>query len=197
MQRGASQRLSRAAGKAWERGIEASLEMARRSGALAHWAHNEPHFRNIGGKFIPVATGVADYTGVLRGGLALAIECKATADERYYRRSLPEQQVEHLDAVARAGGLALLALEFRGAIGPARLDRARALWKMQQFVVPWTCVPWHRVRSAESVGPADILPRYQLARPLFLAPFVHDCLRCTKVWPRSQATCTCGTLLSE
>jgi hypothetical protein len=139
-------RLSQAVGEHFENWIDGQHEMAMRLGILAHVEKNEPHSKMLGGHLIHTAPGVADRTGTLEGGRSLAVECKSTSDKRLSKSAISKRQAEHLDAVGRAGGLALLLVEFRSLTAPL----------YRRFVVPWLEVPWKVLRSAKSLEPADI-----------------------------------------
>jgi len=141
-------RTSQAVGAAFESWIEVQHTKARRLGILAHVYHNEPTVKRIKGELIYIKPGVADYTGTLEGGTATtyAAEAKSTSDERFQRAGIEPKQAEHLDAVARAGGLALLLVEFRIEELPLRLRHA----------IPWLEVPWKTLRSAQSISAEDV-----------------------------------------
>ena len=132
-------RRNKAAGDSCEAWVEAQHDMAKRLGALAHVVHNEPHAKYIRGRLIYTSAGVADYTGILNNGTYVAIECKSTSKDALPRAAIKPMQARHLDAVAKAGGVALLLVEFRG----------RALSK---FAIPWDKVPWTTKRTAESLS---------------------------------------------
>lgn len=121
---------------------EQQLDKAVHLGIVAHYYHNQPTAKRIGGKWVLTAPGVSDYTGVLdcdEHARTLAIEAKSVEGTRFYRANVTKEQQDHLDAVSLAGGLALLALCFRNDSGFAR------------YVVPWSLVPWRKLRSSESV----------------------------------------------
>jgi hypothetical protein len=163
--------LAHATGQLFQDGIANQLEAARMMGEIAWWEHNQPLFRPIGkGRFVAVARGGADFAGILPGGgIAFAIEAKSCDDDRFYRSWLPENQTSHLDAVARAGGLALLAIQFRGApCSPS-------------YLVEWFSVPWLTIRSAPSIGPADLVGSSMARGGFLLAPFLVRCPRCRRV----------------
>lgn len=147
-------RKAQAVGDAGESYAEGQFKMALHLGILAHYEHNQPRAKFIGGRLMYDKPGVADYTGVLdRGARTLAVEVKSTEEARFYRDNLkwgvkPKQQA-HLTAVARAGGLAFLLLEFRR----PSVDGPRVLPVYQRFAVPWLEAPWETVRTAVSVAP--------------------------------------------
>lgn len=145
-------RSAKAAGDNFEAWISTQHEIAERLGILAHVEHNEPHARMIGGKLIYASPGVSDYTAVLdRDGRAVAIEAKSTYKDHLLKSAVEPKQQRHLEAVARAGGLALLLIEFRRQQLPgvpiAICDR---------FAVPWLKIEWKVKRTAESVSMADL-----------------------------------------
>lgn len=124
---------SKRAGEAWERYVSSQwLEPLRISGAIRCWHKLEP--RKVGDKF--VADAGADFVVCLSSGEYVAIECKATDQERFKRSEVSQVQTEHLDAVP----MSFLALR----IGP------------EMFFVPWRAIPWEKLRTAESVTAARL-----------------------------------------
>ena len=124
---------SKRAGEAWEQHVSSQwLEPLRESGVLTCWHKLEP--RKVGDKF--VADAGADFVCCTSSGRYLAIECKATDQERFKRSEVSQVQTEHLDAVP----LSFLALR----IGP------------EMFFVPWRAIPWETLRTAESVTAARL-----------------------------------------
>jgi hypothetical protein len=134
-------------------------EMAGMLGILVHIEHNQPHTRMVKNRVIYTRKGVADYTGTLYGGRSFAAEFKSTDDERLMRSAIQAKQAEHLDRVAKAGGLALLLVEFRT---PVR----------KQYAVPWLQVPWKTLRSAESLSQEDVSTWLVPAGKCYLDPFM-------------------------
>ncbi len=130
---------AQATGARFEGWIEMQHERAAHLGILAHVEHNQPHAKNVGGRLIYTRPGVADYTGTLEGGRSLAVEAKSRMG-RLLRSDIEPRQAIHLEAVSRAGGLALLLVEFRDE------------HKTHRFAIPWLEVPWETLRSAESIG---------------------------------------------
>ena len=142
-------RTAQAVGAAFEAWIEVQHEKARRLGILAHVTHTYPEAKYIKGVLTYAQKGVADYSGTLEGGHATTYvaEAKSTSDKRFPRADIEPKQIEHLDAVARAGGLALLLIEFRINEVPLRLRHA----------IPWLEVPWQLRRTAQSVSAEDVV----------------------------------------
>lgn len=161
-------RANKSAGDAFEIWLEYQHKEAVRNGLLAHVAKSEPKTKIVNGRLIYTARGVADYHGTLAAsvrstdrftgralhatvnGVSFAAEAKSTSDDRLARAEVKPKQAEHLDAVSRAGGLALLLVEFRGGSVPVRC------------AVPWAEVPWRKLRTADSVG-ADDIARWTIA----------------------------------
>lgn len=137
---------AQSAGSTFESWLEAQHEKAIRSGILAHIEHNQPHAKIINGRLIYVESGVSDYTGVLDNKVAtsVAIEAKSSKIDRLAYSVIKRKQADHLDAVAHAGGLALLLAEFRHEALPRR------------FAIPWLEVPWAILRSAKSISSTDV-----------------------------------------
>jgi uncharacterized membrane protein len=166
------------AGDAFEKLVENQLTVLRQIGMVAFWTHTGPTFLRRGKFFAPIAAGVADYSGFFCGGLAFALEAKSTKKGRYPRSDISPQQQAHLDACARAKGLALLALQFR--------DEQAGL--MREFLVPWADAPWERARSAESLTAAG-LAGWEARRPRIFDPFVWACDSCGAVHMRNEDRC--------
>lgn len=150
-------RYAKAVGDTHEQWVEAQHEMAKLLGILAHVHHNEPKVKLYEGRLNYDKMSVADYTGVLCGAGArtLATEAKSTADGRFPRSDVTQLQQEHLEAVAREKGLALLVLEFRAQVSAP----GTMAWHTvkHRFAIPWLEVPWRVARSAEAVYLADLV----------------------------------------
>lgn len=176
---------AQAAGARFEDIVEHRLDALEHDGIVAHWTHNQPAFKRIGERrFVPVEAGDADYTGMFTGGLYWALEAKSSTDPRFPLERIEMTQILHLDNVARSGGLAFLALQFRVA------GRAR------DFLIPWSSVPWKTARTAQAVYLEDLadweVPAYA---PNFFDPFVWSCSSCLAVHSEArrenQKTCAC------
>lgn len=138
-------RKAKSSGDSFERWIETQHDKALRLGILAHVWHNQAKAEVRGGKLIFVGKGIADYTGTCeRGGRTLAEEAKSVQKDYLPYSMIDKLQAEHLDAVAHAGGLALLLAEFRHEALPRR------------YAIPWLEVPWAILRSAKSISSADV-----------------------------------------
>jgi len=145
-------------GSFFENWIEGQHNAAVTLGILAHWFHPQPRFYNKGGLWMPAERSVADFVGVLEGvrvfgsgpildpARTYAAEAKSVKSGRMPRSIVASQQAGHLEAVARAGGLALLVGEFR-------LENVR-----MRFACPWLDVPWEVARTTESVTPELMAP---------------------------------------
>lgn len=143
-------------GDAFERWLDEQHEKAGQRGALAHVVHNQAVSKVIHGRLMFEKPGVADYSGVLHGGGALAVEAKSVApDGRLPKSRIEQKQIEHLDAVMTAGGnsLALLLVEFRVHSSTAH----------RRYAIPWHEVPWKVLKTAESLDERDIAVSYQIA----------------------------------
>ncbi|MDB4928509.1 MAG: hypothetical protein JWM10_993 [Myxococcaceae bacterium] len=156
------ERAGRAAnrhGKAWEAAVKAYLNTALAVLLVVWFTKVEPgvvqkRVRAEGGRW-EWALGwgekaAADYAGCTAAGRALAIECKSTESGRLARDEIRPQQAAQLDAVAGAGGVSLLAVEFRHV--------GRDAWGARQYLIPWRDVPWTVARSAEGLDEADAAP---------------------------------------
>lgn len=140
-------RTSQVVGAAFEGWINTQHEKAKLLGILAHVEKTEAHAKIVNGRLIYTERGVADYIGTMEGGRSLVVEAKSTGEERLYRDAVTKKQQEHLEAVARAGGLALLLVEFRG-VPPVQM----------RFAIPWLEVMWQVSRTAESVRMINVSP---------------------------------------
>lgn len=134
-------RASQVVGALFEAWIESQHDKALDLGILAHPAtHNQAITKVIGGRLIYEKPGIADYTGTLtRGAVTLAVEAKSTQLGYLPRLAITQKQQMHLSAVAVAGGISLLLVEFRK-------DHIN-----DRYAVPWALVPWGVKRTAESV----------------------------------------------
>jgi hypothetical protein len=154
-------------------------------GILAWWRHVSPKVKwvrrpekcprckspNWGAHATVVGDACADYVGQLVSGQALTVEAKSYAG-RFGFSELEEHQVKMLDACARNGGLALLALELRpDPKHPECWAREWGPWK--RFAVRWDRVPW-RVRGAgKSLGVED-LSGWEMRGQLYLKRFLEE-----------------------
>lgn len=133
-------RRAKFVGQGFEDWIDVQHDKAIRLGILAHVTHNQAKTDIKKGRLIYMGKGVADYSGVLdRCGRAFAAEAKSTKGDRLARAEIKSKQAEHLSAVAHAGGLALLLVEFRHEVPSMRC------------AIPWLEVPWVILRSAETI----------------------------------------------
>ncbi len=150
-------RRAKRRGEALEREVRAYLGSAEVGRVVAHWMQVWPEARHRsapdgrGGWRWELRWGErahADFSGTTADGRSFAIECKTVEGPRLPRTRVEAHQAKHLDAVARAGGVALLALEFRDEGPAASIGRL--------YVVPWALVPWAKARSAESVDEPSV-----------------------------------------
>jgi len=158
---GVRERAGRAAkrhGDALEAWMRAQLAAAVLALRLVWWTKIEApvaHKRvregdGWGWKLVWGAKASADFVGCAVDGRCLAIECKSTEDGRLPRADIQPQQAAQLDAVADAGGVSLLAVEFR--------HPGRDAWGARQYLIPWRRVPWTIARSAMGLDEADAAP---------------------------------------
>jgi hypothetical protein len=145
-------RKAQLVGDAFEVWCDQQHEVALQLGILAHVVHNQPTAKFVGGKLIYVSAGVADYTGMMERCImyngTFAAEAKSVDPDkkRLYRSRIEDKQAEHLDCVAKAGGLALLLVEFRAEDG-----------LHARYAIPWLDVPWTKARTADSLDENQIL----------------------------------------
>lgn len=157
-QNSARGRTAKLVGDLHEGWVEQQLDKAVHLGIVAHYYHNQPTAKKINGEWVLTAPGVSDYTGVLEagGGLrwatTLAVEAKTVEGMRFYRKDVTREQQDHLQAVADAGGKALLAVAFRV---PDLTDAAGRV-QIYRFVIPWLEIRWVKLRSAESIDAEEL-----------------------------------------
>ena len=109
-----ARRRSQAKGAVWERFVsEQWLKRLKAVGVLTVYHKLEP--TKVGDRFVKDAG--ADFVCCTSSGHYIAIECKATDQDRFKRSEVSQVQTEHLDAVP----MSFLALR----IGP------------EMFFVPW------------------------------------------------------------
>jgi len=133
-----ARRKSQQKGAQWERFVaEQWLKRLKAVGVLTAFHKLEP--TKIGDRFTKDAG--ADFVCCTSSGRYLAIECKATDQDRFKRSEVSQVQTEHLDAVP----LSFLALR----IGA------------EMFFVPWRAIRWETLRTAESVT-ADSLRAWEV-----------------------------------
>lgn len=157
----AAGRAAKAAGDAFEAFLEEHHDRALQRGILAFIQHNQATTNVVGGRLIYTARGAADYSGVLNNGsaTAVAIEAKSTKDSYLPRSAIELKQAEHLDAVAAAGGLALLLVEFRDEDVNSQQYASR-----DKFAIPWKQVPWKVKKTAESLDREDLFKAFRERR---------------------------------
>lgn len=126
-----ARRRSQAKGAVWEKFVIEWLKRLKTAGALTAFHKLEP--TKVGDRFTKDAG--ADFVCCTSSGQYVAIECKATDQERFKRSEVSQVQTAHLDAVPRS----FLALLIDG----------------RRFLIPWRKVPWVTLRTAESVTAAD------------------------------------------
>ena len=123
-----TRRKSQQKGAQWEKFVsEQWLKRLKAGGVLTAFHKLEP--TKIGERFVKDAG--ADFVCCTSSGSYIAIECKATDQDRFKRSEVSQVQTAHLDAVP----LSFLALR----IGD------------EMFFVPWRAIPWETLRTAESV----------------------------------------------
>jgi penicillin-binding protein-related factor A (putative recombinase) len=116
--------------------------------------------RGNGWSIIYTARSTVDYCGVMLDGTGrhVAIEAKScTSRPKFYLSEVESHQREYLDSVAKAGGVAALAVVF----GQARTVHV---------------IPWEEARVVKKLEAAE-LARYQVTEEQYLRRFVlgaHD-----------------------
>lgn len=146
-------------GENFEGRLRALLEGARLSRRLVWWTKIETPTkqvrlpRPVNGERYKIVWGekaAADFMAVTEGGCPVVIECKSVQGTRLPQAAIQPQQRTQLDAVAAAGGLALLAVEFR--------TEGKVIHHARQYLVPWRTVPWEKARTAWSLTETACVP---------------------------------------
>lgn len=137
-------RHAKAAGDQFEVWMEGQLDHSMRLGILACWHHNEPKVKVYNGRVNYDAKSVADYSATFEGSRSGAFESKSTSTKNFPLSEVSLLQQRHLEAVAKAGGIALLVVEFRSAVAPL----------FQRFAIPWLDVPWIVLKTAKTINPS-------------------------------------------
>ncbi len=161
-----------AVGHAFEVWITDQHRHAVEAKLLHHPVHNEPRVVRRGRELVYASPVAADFTATLDGGLSLALEAKshdAEGGPRFYRKKIPQVQLDHLDATDRAGGLALLAFEVR-----------HKLEVVARYVMPWRLVPWTVASSAWGLEP-EHCAGWEASTTLYLTRFVGRCPTCGRL----------------
>lgn len=112
-------RTAQRTGDAWEREVYAALDALQRAGVVAWWAHTSPSSKRLrDGRVIVTGRALCDVVGCMADGRGLVVEVKRSARRVELvagdRGGVQPHQREQLAATARAGGVALLAVEVAG-----------------------------------------------------------------------------------
>ena len=111
-------RTAQAAGRSLEAAAHTALDAAQARGLVAWWRQTTPEVRWIAGQPEVTGRGLCDVVGALGDGRVLVVEVKR--GKRIYRdralapthtAAIAAHQAAQLDATARAGGVALLAVD--------------------------------------------------------------------------------------
>lgn len=150
------------AGKAWEQTVDRRLAMLKHTGVVAWYEHQQPELYSLGmvrrgGRMIQAfgkgAPSGADFSGALVGRTAFGVEAKSKGPKEgadpilILEDDVSDRQREHMDTLARAGHLAVLAVQFR-------LERDP--WVLA--AIPWLEVPWEVPRSRHVLRHTAALP---------------------------------------
>lgn len=174
-------RRSKELGDSFELWCATQHEKAMHLGILAHVEKTQAKARVIEGRLRYEKKGIADYIGCLepqdaidgkcsddctatahRIGRYLAVEAKSTGKDYLPRAEITDLQQAHLDAVAHAGGLALLLVHYRIAHAYSSFP------SLSTVAIPWLSVPWKVKKSAESVAAEDVI-EWRVAEPCYLS----------------------------
>lgn len=152
---------SRDFGAELEKSVKKKLEQLQGLDVVGHFHKNQPGWAMIGKgpppdfapQYMRVAASGADFEGTLglrsgRPGISFALEVKSVGPkppkqgkgmQTFIREArMPDDQIAHLDAIARVGAPSLLLLQWRPEDEP---------WFVT--LIPWAEVPWRtaKVRS--------------------------------------------------
>jgi hypothetical protein len=174
-----SGRKANAAGNAFEAMLDAQHEAARRCGIIVRVDKTDPPAVVRKGRVEFGERTGADYVGMLGRGMLgqttrleslprtvaagyFCVEAKSTLKEYQPKNGdngIKELQQEHLNEVAVGGGLALLAVQFRGMPEKAvkEVISLDAVLSYRAYCCPWLLVPWQVLKTAESVSELDLL----------------------------------------
>ncbi len=158
-------------GKGFEAAVEYALTTELQSGRVSWFEHTQASFRNVGGRWVAVRAGPADWYGGLAGGLCFALEAKATEKRTLPRSKIRPYQAAHLDRVHRDGGLALLAVQHQAGEWPV-------------YLLPWAAVPWRRHGAGLGLD-LGRLAGWRGRLPNVLGPFTRRCGVCRAAVLRS------------
>ncbi len=150
-------RYKKLVGDQFESWAEGQFNHAMRIGILATWHHNEPKVKIIYGQLKYDEKSVSDYSATFETtigapGRSGAFEAKSTGGKNFSLAKISPLQQKHLEAVARAGGIAMLLVEFRRETVPL----------FRRFAIPWLDIPWVTLRTAKSIS-ADVVDRWEVA----------------------------------
>lgn len=111
--------VARELGKSFEARIDLSLRWYRAKGLALVEKTPEPMrvIRSIGGGRFEACfehKAQPDYSGVVRGGLAVAFEAKYTTTEKMEQSRVLPHQADWFDQFSRAGGRCFVMVGFRG-----------------------------------------------------------------------------------
>lgn len=139
--------LSQSSGATFESWIEAQHVMAVLMGILGHVEHNQAQAKVINKRVVYTGRGCCDYTLLCPEGRYAAVEAKSTSDNVLLKSLIKPKQIAHLEATVRAGGLALLLVEFRHEDG-----------RRTRYAVPWKKIEWTTRRKTPSVSELSLEP---------------------------------------
>lgn len=160
--RAAAGREAKEAGKAFEKARDIDLLTLEQRGFIHVWWPNNPGWRRVGPRWLPVEASGADRAGTLANGKSFAMELKSTSAEkdgragRFDRSRISMKQEAHLEKTARKAA-SLLCLEFRR-------SEENVL-----VLVPWRQVPWHGRRSIRLEDVAAYAIPYEKFGDCFIA----------------------------
>lgn len=165
-QRSENARAAAKAGQSLEQWLDEQHEAARAMG-LADLEHLHPRTTLVHGELTYVARSGPDYRGVLRGGLAVAVEAKSAGrgrlgliDEGAPRfDGVKAHQASALRRCVMLGGVALLVVRFRRQVDGRAVDTVYA-------------VPWDAVDGRKDIGPDDV-SAWRVTNGIYLEKWVR------------------------
>jgi len=164
--RASKSRAANASGRSLEHWLDEQHELARAVG-LADLEHIHPRTTLVGGMLRYVARSGPDYRGVMRGGVAVAVEAKSAGRARLilagdggHGAAVKPHQAEALSRCIKLGGVALVVVRF------VRRDEGRD-------VATTYAVPWDAVAGRATIGPDDVEAWAVEPQRLYLDRFVR------------------------
>ena len=135
---------------------------------LADLEHIHPRTTMVGGELRYVARSGPDYRGVMRGGVAVAVEAKSAGRARLilagdggHGAAVKPHQADALHRCVKLGGVALVVVRFVRIVDKRDVSTVYA-------------VPWDVIEGRATIGPDDVEPWAVEPRRLYPSRFVRS-----------------------